>query len=287
MPPIHLRDTPNGRVITLDGPHGRAVVHEHGAHVTSWVPAGGDEVLFTSRRAKFDGRAAIRGGVPVIFPQFGPGPITKHGFARTARWTLDEHGTDDDGTPIEQLTLRDDDATRATWPHAFALALVVRVGPALTMTLRVRNTGDAPFAFTGALHTYLRVRDVERASIRGLEGVRLRDQLARGEERTEDDEPVRVAQAMDRVYLDVPGPLLVHDGAGARTIDVAARGFGDVVVWNPWVEGARAFDDMADDEWREMLCVEAAVVARPVTMKPGASWEGEQRLEVARTPRRA
>src|SRR5690349_3489687 len=145
-----IDDTPHGRIITLDGPFGRAVVHEHGAHLTSRVPAGHEEAIFTSRQARFDGKAAIRGGVPVIFPQFGPGSITKHGFARTARWTLDAHGTGDDGAPWARLVLRDDDATRATWPHAFALELVVRVGAALSMTLRVANTGDAPFAFTGA-----------------------------------------------------------------------------------------------------------------------------------------
>jgi glucose-6-phosphate 1-epimerase len=280
-PAIHVDATPFGGVITLDGPHGRAVVHEHGAHVTSWTPAGGDEVLFVSRRARFDGRAAIRGGVPVIFPQFGPGPFPKHGFARTARWTPGGHGRDDDGGLRACLTLVDDAATRASWPHGFALQSTVRAGQALEITLRVENTGDAPFSFTGALHTYLRVGDVERVVVRGLEGRRFRDQLVRAE-REEGDAPVRIVGPVDRVYLDVPGPITVTDGAMRRTLRLTSDGFPDVVLWNPWSDGARAFDDKGDDEWREMLCVEAAVVATPVTLRPGAHWPGMQRVDVER-----
>ena len=277
-PGIRADATPHGRVVTLDGPFGRATVHEHGAHVTSWIPAGDEEVLFTSTRARLDGRSAIRGGVPVIFPQFGPGPITKHGFARTARWRLAAQGGEG-GAPWVRLDLTDDDATRATWPHEFQAQLTVRAERALGMSLAITNTGDDPFSFTGALHTYLRVADVTRVRVQGLEGVRLRDPLAGGAERVETEAGgVRVAGPVDRVYVDARGPLAVVDEAAGRTLRLTMHGFHDVVLWNPWVEGARAFDDMDDEEWRVMLCLEAAIVATPVTLAPGARWEGMQRI---------
>lgn len=279
-PGVRVDATRHGRVVTLDGTFGRATVHEHGAHVTSWVPAGDEEALFVSRLARIDGRSAIRGGVPVIFPQFGPGPITKHGFARTARWTLAAHGTDggENGAPWARLDLADDEATRATWPHEFQAQLTVRAERALAMSLAITNTGDTPFSFTGALHTYLRVADVTRARVQGLDGVRVRDQLAGGAERVEMEAGgVRIAGPVDRVYVDARAPLAVVDEVAGRTLRLTARGFPDVVLWNPWVEGARAFDDMDDEEWRTMLCLEAAVVATPVTLAPGARWEGVQR----------
>ena len=40
-----------------------------GAHVLSWV-SGGRERLFLSPANHWDGRTAIRGGIPVCFPQF-------------------------------------------------------------------------------------------------------------------------------------------------------------------------------------------------------------------------
>ncbi len=59
-----------------------------GAHVLSWV-AQGRERLFLSERNVWDGQAAIRGGVPVCFPQFNQrGDLPKHGFARNVAWQL-------------------------------------------------------------------------------------------------------------------------------------------------------------------------------------------------------
>lgn len=277
LPDVRIEETPHGRVITLGGVAGRAEVHEHGAHVTSWVPAEGSEALFVSARARFDGKSAIRGGVPVIFPQFGPGPLPKHGFARNRRWSLADAGVGPGGLPYARLVLRDDATTRELWPHRFLAALTVSVGGGLEMVLEVTNTGDDVLAFTGALHSYLRVADVESVQVRGLEGRRMRDKLTRIEAE-ESSLPVRFAGPIDRVYLDVPGPLRVIDETAGRALRVELEGFRDAVVWNPWEEGSREFDDMDSDEWRTMLCVEPAVAATPVELAPGERWTGRQVL---------
>jgi glucose-6-phosphate 1-epimerase len=144
-----------------------AEVYLHGAHVTSWVPAGGSEALFLSRAASIAPGKAIRGGVPVIFPQFaGMGPLAKHGFARTQPW---ERVDDADRPNAVRLRLRDSDETRRIWPHPFVAELAVEVGDDwLSIALAIHNPGDAAFDFTAALHTYLRVGDVRRATVEGL-----------------------------------------------------------------------------------------------------------------------
>ena len=142
---------------------GTADVYLHGAHVTSWIPAGGSEALFLSRAAAFGPGKAIRGGVPVIFPQFAAmGPLPKHGFARTQPWER----VDDAGRPeAVRLRLRDSEETRALWPHAFAAELAVGLGDDwLSLELTIRNPGGAAFQFTAALHTYLRVRSRDCAA---------------------------------------------------------------------------------------------------------------------------
>jgi len=70
-------------------PNGDSVlVAQHGAHVVSWV-SGGRERLFLSPKTVWDGRAAIRGGIPVCFPQFNQrGDLPKHGFVRNRPWIL-------------------------------------------------------------------------------------------------------------------------------------------------------------------------------------------------------
>jgi len=264
--------------LVLEAPDGaRAEVYPHGAHVTSWRPAGGDERLFLSAASEFRAGAAIRGGVPVIFPQFaGRGPLPKHGFARTSAWT--PAGVERSAGAVRAtLRLAASAATRALWPHAFAAEVTVTVGgPTLRVALAVANEGDAPFDFTAALHTYLRVADARRAALVGLRGGRLEDTAAGGAVRVDDDAELRVAGEVDRVYLDAPGEIVLRDDAG--TVAIAADGFPDTVVWNPGPERGTALADLEPDGWLRMLCVEAAVVGRPVRLAPGERWEGAQTL---------
>lgn len=263
-----------------DASGGTAEVYLHGAHLTSWVPAGGSEALFLSRAATFAPGTAIRGGVPVIFPQFASlGPLPRHGFARTQPW---ERVDDGDRPGAVRLRLRDSEATRALWPHAFLAELAVEVGgDGLSIALAVQNTGDTAFEFTAALHTYLRVDDVRRATVEGLHGVRYRT----GERGRVDDEPeVAVTGELDRVYLDTPQELRVRDPRNGREFLLHATGFADAVVWNPWAAAAAALPDMEDDEYLEMICVEAAQVGVPVRLEAGAGWTGSQRIRVEPVP---
>lgn len=260
----------------------RAAVYLQGAHVASWTDAAGAERLFVSARSRYEPGAAVRGGIPVIFPQFADqGPLPKHGFARTAAWEHAESGTDPDGAAWALLRLADTDATRALWPHAFRAELRVALGAhSLAAALRVANTGDGTMAFTCALHTYLRVDDVRGAAVEGLRGVRYLDRLEGGAAFTEERDAVEVAGEVDRVYVGAPDRLRVRGAAGGRAVLLEKEGFRDAVVWNPWEEGARALPDMADDEYLRMLCVEPASAAEPVHLAPGGEWTGSQRLRV-------
>lgn len=256
---------------------GTARVHRYGAHVTSWRTADGRERLFLARRAALDGSAAIRGGVPVIFPQFaGEGPLPKHGFARTAEWDVLEQET-----AAATLELRDSEATRAIWPHSFVARLQVRLGAdALAITLAVRNAGADELAFTAALHTYLATSDARGTAVRGLDGVAYRDSTAGGAVRRQVGD-VTVEGEVNRIYLATPEQVEVISPDEAITVEQA--GFRDIVVWNPGRPGAAALPDMDPDEADRMLCVEAAVIGDPVRLAAGAEWSGTQRLSIAGT----
>lgn len=265
-------------MLVLEAPDGaHAELYLHGAHVTSWRPAGDGERLFLSAASEFREGVAIRGGVPVIFPQFaGRGPLPKHGFVRTTAWSLAgvELGRHD---ARATLRISDSAATRAIWPHEFAAELTVAVGgDSLRVALAIVNTGAAPFAFAAALHTYLRVADVRRATLLGLVGTRYEDSAAGGAERVDPDAELRVGGEIDRVYLDAPGEVELRENG--RTTVVASTGFPDTVVWNPGTERAAGLADLEADGWLRMLCVEAAVVGAPVRLGPGERWDGAQTL---------
>lgn len=253
-------------------------VHRNGAHVTSWRPAPGtDERLFLSAKSSLADGASIRGGIPVIFPQFSmEGPLPRHGFARNAAWTHDDTRSVGDDVLVS-FTLTDSPATRSIWPASFRATLTAQVGgQQLATTLGIVNTGNTPFTFTAALHTYLRVEDVVQTEIIGLLGCGYRVSSAPRMLVKDTDEVLRIRGEVDRVYVDAPHGLAVREPH--RQLAVDTTNFPDVVIWNPGTERAAALVDMEPGGERRMLCVEAAAVQSPVTLEPGHRWSGTQTL---------
>ena len=267
--PHHLRATDGATAeVCLDG-----------AHVTSWRPVpGNEERLFLSARSSFEEGVAIRGGIPVIFPQFAAeGPLPRHGFARTSRWTLNAPQGTDTGDASASFVLTDSPATRAIWPAPFRATLTVRVGGReLATTLTVNNTGNAPFHFTAALHTYLAVRDVREAWIVGLHGGRYRESSAPGVFNLDDQNAIRIDGEIDRVYVGAPSRLTLREPR--RTLALETTNFPDAVVWNPGAEKAALLEDMEPGGERRMLCIEAATVQSPVLLHAGRRWSATQTL---------
>lgn len=272
-------DTPGPDLFTRVGvraPDGaRAEITPYGAHVTSWVTPDGRERLFLSRATSFSPGSAIRGGVPVVFPQFARrGPLRPHGFARISPWQhvgtqRVPHGAS------AQFRLEDSGATRADWDYGFRLDLRVTVGGArLELALRATNTGDRPFTFTAALHTYLRVADIARTGVEGLAGIAYTEH---GEDRVQREALLHINGEIDRIYWDVPGPVTLVDTG--QTLRVSQAGFTDVVVWNPGPERAAALPDLELGGYRHMLCIEAAAIGQPITLGPRGEWQGWQRID--------
>lgn len=264
--------------LRLNGPRGSsAIISKLGAQVLSWLTADGREHLFLSEQAVFDGSVAIRGGIPVCFPQFaGLGDLPKHGFVRTMPWTVNTERCSDDFALVT-LEIVANDATRAIWPHEFHAEITLMLeADRIDVEFCVTNTGGLPFEFTGALHTYLRLVQVEDAALEGLYGHEYRD-AANGNQIIRDTgTELIVEDVIDRVYHDVKRPQSLK--AGNLSLDIQSQGFPDVVVWNPWVELCAAMKDMPADGWRHMLCVEAAIARQPVNLPAGEEWYGRQTL---------
>ena len=267
--------------LVLAHPSGsRAEVYLHGGHVVSWRTADGVERLFLSRAARFDARSAIRGGIPVIFPQFADrGRYARHGFARVLPWRFAGSGGGADGSAV--FVLEDSPQTRSAWPYAFRAELRVALDErVLTVELGIFNRDSAAFEFTAALHSYLRVVDVSRARVLGLQGTRYESGVEGVRDLVEGEPELRVDGEVDRVYSDVRQSIRLRGGAAGEDMTLRKVGFPDVVLWNPGPDRARAISDMAVEEQREFICIEPAVVGRPVSLKPGEEWTGSQELSI-------
>ncbi len=249
------------------------LVAQHGAHVVSWV-SGGRERLFLSSKTVWDGRAAIRGGIPVCFPQFNQrGDLPKHGFVRNRPWTL---LTAERGDASLCLGLNGDDSIRALWPAEFEARLRVDLLPEkLCVTLEVRNLGTQALSFTGALHSYLAVSDIAQVRLSGLGGQKEWDSLADTHQSAL--KSLQCVGPFDRVYSAPHAPMHLHDPQGGLEIS-NSEGWADCVVWNPGAAGCAGMADMTPDAFEHMLCVEAAQVFQPISVAPGGYWSGSQVL---------
>ncbi|XP_011043933.1 PREDICTED: putative glucose-6-phosphate 1-epimerase [Populus euphratica] len=276
--------------VVLRGPRGSsAEVYLYGGHVTSWRNDNGEELLFVSSKAIFKPPKAIRGGIPICFPQFGShGSLEQHGFARNKFWSID---SDPPPFPTNSksfidLILKPSEEDMQKWPHSYEFRLRVALGPGgdLMLTSRVRNTNadGKPFTFAFAYHTYFSVSDISEVRVEGLETLDYLDNLQNKERFTEQGDALTFESEVDKIYLSTPTKIAILDHEKKRTFVLRKDGIPDAVVWNPWDKKAKTMADFGDDEYMHMLCVEAAAVEKPITLKPGEEWKG--RLELSAVP---
>lgn len=248
-----------------------------GAHVTSWLAAG-VERFWMSPLARCGQPEAIRGGVPILFPQFGAfGPLPKHGFARTSMWRQIA-ATPAAGAAGLAFQLRDSAETRATWATPFHLTLqIVATSTWFEMTMTVENLDDYPAVFTGGLHNYFPVNP--GAVITGLAGLQgwdavvapgMPDNLA-----AVPDELNPVTER-DLIVRDVTTDVVLHDPI-LGDLRISAMGFSDRVVWNPGPN--HGLPDVPPGAAAGFVCIEPAAVT-PISLAGGKAWVGSQRLEL-------
>ncbi|KAH9617474.1 hypothetical protein KSS87_003836 [Heliosperma pusillum] len=283
--PIEFIKSVNGldKVILREVRGSSAELYLYGGQVTSWKNDYGEELLYVSNKAQFKPPKAIRGGIPICFPQFSNhGSLEAHGFARNRVWSIDSDPppSQSNNKAYVDLILKPSEEDLKLWPHSFEFRLRVTLGPGgdLMLTSRVRNTDTKPFTFTFAYHTYLSVSDISEVRVEGLETLDYLDNMQKRERFTEQGDAITFEGEIDKIYLSTPTKIAILDHERKRTFVIRKDGLPDAVVWNPWDKKAKAMADFGDEEYRHMLCVEAAAIEKPITLKPGEEWRGRQEL---------
>lgn len=265
--------------------HGR--IFDHGAHVAAWQPTGSAHpVLWLSSTSAYTAGKAIRGGIPICFPWFGPGLTgdkkPAHGFVRAVAWRRAEVVDEGDTLRVSYTIDPELSGDQPEFPHQYRARLTAEfAADHLSVTLWAHNAGDQPFTIEEALHTYLAVSDVREVSVDGLDdAVYLDKNLPEPAFDQVQDGPLRLTGPTDRVYVH-GGAVTVSDPGYGRRIRLTTEGSADVVVWNPWEQAAAGMADVGPGEWTGMVCVEAAnVFADAVTLLAGEDWAITQRIEV-------
>jgi glucose-6-phosphate 1-epimerase len=255
-------------IIVIDNGKAKATIAVYAGQVLKFQPASASaDVMFLSDTAYYQPGKAIKGGIPICWPWFGPDPEGKgrasHGFVRDRQWQVASTQTLADGSTQVILGLVDTDETQAIWPYSFNLAIEITVAETLKVELVTRNTGDQAFPITQAMHTYFSVGDISQVNVLGLSGTEYLDKVDGGQQKRQEG-AVTVAGEVDRVYLDVPANLTIDDQIWGRKINIASTGSKTAIVWNPWSEIAAKMADLGDTDYQHFICVETANAANEV-----------------------
>ncbi|OAY73211.1 putative glucose-6-phosphate 1-epimerase [Ananas comosus] len=257
--------------VDLSSPNGsEAEIYLFGACVTSWKVPNGKDLLFVRPDAVFNGKKPISGGIPHCFPQFGPGPMQQHGFARNMNWSIADSEVSE-GDPVVTLELKDDSYSHSMWDFSFqALYKVTLHSKSLSTTLTVTNTDKKQFSFSTALHTYFRA-SITGVSVKGLKGCKTLNKdpdPSNPLEGTEERDVITFPGFVDCVYLDAPNQLHLDNGLG-DTITIQNTNWSDAVLWNPYLSMESCYKDF--------VCVENAKIGK-VLLEPEQTWIAEQQI---------
>ncbi len=270
--------------IEINNARAHATISTYSGQVLSYRPKNQqNDLLFVSDKAYYEDGKAIKGGIPVCWPWFGPDPVDParpaHGFVRNRQWEVTGSDTLGDGSTRVVLGLVDSDDTRKIWPNPFKLSIEITVGDSLKVALVTHNTGGGEVTISQALHTYFYVGDIASVKVLGLEGLQYLDKVDEFAEKTQSG-PVTVEGEVDRIYKGVTGELVIDDASLGRRIRIASTGCSTTVVWNPWADIAASMDDLSDDDYRNMICVETANAGPETVQIPAGD---EYRLEAEYT----
>lgn len=270
--------------VRITSPEVVGEMYLYGAHVTSWKPVGGEEVLFLSSQSRWKDGHAIRGGVPVCFPWFGDKAddpkAPAHGFVRTKAWQLESIAQVGAAVTVSMFTESNED-TKRWWPAEFRMVHRATFGSELSLELVVTNTGTTSLRFEEALHAYHRVGNIADVRLRGLDTVHYLDKTDSNRKKIQHGEIVIVSET-DRVYLNTRDAIELEDPVLHRRIRVTKENSLTTVVWNPWVQKAHSLADLADDEWTQMICIESSNVSDfAVDLAPGQQHKMKAIVRVA------
>jgi glucose-6-phosphate 1-epimerase len=270
--------------IEINNSKAHATISTYSGQVLSYRPKDQQhDLLFVSDKAYYEDGKAIKGGIPVCWPWFGPDPDDlgrpAHGFVRNRQWSVSASESLADGSTRVVLSLTDNDATREIWPHPFRLDIEITVGDSLRVALLTHNSGDQSVTISQALHSYFQVGDIGQVRVLGLDGTDYLDKVDGAARKTQAG-PVTIAGEVDRIYTGVTGEQVIDDESLGRKVHITSRGCSTAVVWNPWADIAASMGDLDDDDYRKMICVETAN-AGPETVEIAAG--DEYRLEAEYT----
>lgn len=245
-------------LIAVSTPLCSALIAVQGAHLLQFCATDGQPLLWLSPNCDFSAGAALRGGVPICLPWFGPHPLDaqkpKHGFARNGDWQLSDAQLLADGAA--ELIFCFASEANESFGFNFSAQLRMTLGTDIKLELSISNTDTAAFDCSWALHSYHPVSSLADVRVKGLAGKTYLDNL--------ENHAVKVQQgdlsfngALDRIFPAIDNAVEI---VGAPHITITHHNCPSVVVWNPGAANAANIADIGAGNEQHYICVERGAV---------------------------
>ncbi len=266
-------------LIRIDTALCQAVVAPQGAQLLSFTSAQGTPLLWLSPECRFEEGTALRGGIPVCLPWFGPHPDAnkpQHGFARTSDWALRRVAQADDGRCELYFELEHEGDDR--FEQNFTGGLRMVLGKQIELELSLTNDSPKPADFTWALHSYLPVEALDTVRVPVLAGRDYLDNLENHARHTQSG-PLAFEGEVDRVYPDMEKEVILEPRPRIR---LSHENCPSLITWNPGPEKAADMADMGRGKERGFVCLErGAVLDEGWTLAPGEARSGKLIISAA------
>ncbi len=263
--------------ITVSNQFADAKICLHGAQIISYRPADQHEMLWLSPMSKYEQGKAIRGGIPVCFPWFGPHKKDEakpqHGFARLMNWQVAQTAVLPNGESFIRMELFSSTETKSYWPYDFIAEMIFTIGKILTVSLKITNTSRIQFDYSCALHSYFNISVIEDISIIGLQGSRYYKHDQPGDF-IQESSKLKIGQVEDRHYYSTKSTCILSDPKFKRRISIAKTGSQVTTIWNPGSANCFGMSDMPNEAYRRFVCIEAVnAFSDTICLTPGKSHE--------------
>jgi glucose-6-phosphate 1-epimerase len=251
-------------VIELEHATCRAKISLYGGQVLEWQPKhltgnAQQPIFWLSKSAIFEQDKAIRGGIPLCWPWFGPLLTNKdenlgnHGFARQRQWQLDDIKIDE--STITVILVRAGKGEHPAWQYDYQLKQTLVFGHEFEQSLAITNLSSESFEYTGALHSYFSVSHPENAHVPALSDLVFDDGITK--ELQQKSVLDNCVGSVDRIYYG-DTPCKIIDKQWQRIIEVSSLNCSQWVFWNPGKDIASTMVDIHADGENEFFCLEAA-----------------------------
>lgn len=240
--------------IEINHPTCQAKLSLYGGQVLAWQPIGEKEVFWLSNAAIYQTGKAIRGGIPVCWPWFGPlEGSTQHGFVRQVLWQLEHVSVTELGVTL--VISWQGENMDTLWPHAVKIQQTFFFGKAFQQAFSITNLSTESIKHTVALHSYFKVSSPDHVTAPLLNEVEFDDKLTG--ERVQPFARKNCQGPIDTVYYCAQPQKLIDTGWN-RIIEITNCNTNQWVLWNPGVETAKKMADVHLHGEQEYVCLEAA-----------------------------